>query len=158
MNRRQASFAVLMGLLISALSGEGEVQAVQTVIVDTAQITFTSPTQSDFDAGQLEQLSANTLTIESDVDWKLTVAGTSSTWSCSGAKCWTAKPRSDIRWRETGSQYETLTGSATVVKTGAATSPGSEDVVVDYQVLLDWTEDSPGTYNYDYVQYEVTAL
>jgi hypothetical protein len=132
--------------------------AIQVLTVDTNQVTFSSPSPPNFDAGGMEKLSANTLTVQSDVDWKLTISGTSATWSCSGPECWTVKPRADIQWRETGGAYSTLTGSAAVVKTGGATTPGSADVVMDYRVLLAWSNDAPGTYNYDFLLYEVSAL
>lgn len=140
------------------LSGGPQADAVQTLDIDQIQVTFPSPSPSDFDAGGVEKLSANTLTVESDVDWKVSVLGTATTWSCSGATCWTGKPRTDIQWREAGSSYSALSGSAAVVKTGIATTPGTEDIVIDYRILLDWTDDAPGTYSYDFLVYEVSAL
>ena len=133
-------------------------RAVQTLTVDTNVVSFTTPSASDFDAGNIEKLSATTLTVESDVDWKLTISGSIATWSCSGVECWSGKPRGDIEWRESLGSYTALTGTSATVTTGTDTTPGTEDVVMDYRVRLDWTTDAPGTYDYDFVVFELSAI
>ena len=55
------------------LEPEG-LRAVQTLTVDSGTVSFTTPSASDFDTGHVEKLSATTLTVESDVAWKLTIA------------------------------------------------------------------------------------
>ena len=132
--------------------------AVQVLTIDTTQVSFSTPSASAYNAGHMEKLSTNTLTVESDIDWKVTVLGTSATWSCTGAGCWGAKPRSDVDWRVSGGTYTALLGTAVTVATGLPTTPGTEDVVMDYRVRLDWTTDAPGTYQYDFVRYQVSAL
>ena len=133
--------------------------AVQNLTIDTNNVTISTPTAADYNAGYKEKLSANTLTVESDIDWRLTVLGTAATWSCTGAECWGTKPRSDIEWRVSGGTYAALSGAAATVATGNSTSPpGTEDVVVDYRVNIAWTSDGPGTYDYDFVEYQLSAL
>ena len=81
-----------------------------------------------------------------------------STWTCTGPKCQGTKDRSDIEWRVSGGTYVGLTASVITVTTGSPTTPGTEDVVMDYRVLLSWTQDDPGTYDYTDLQYTLSAL
>ena len=155
-----AGRALAISLAILAFfSASAPLEGVQILTIDTTQVSFSTPSASDYDAGHMERLLTNTLTIESDIDWKLTVLGTSATWSCTGVGCWGAKPRGDIEWRVSGGTYAALIGTAATVKTGSTTTPpGTEDVVMDYRVLLDWTTDAPGSYDYGSLRYELSAL
>ena len=156
--RRTRVAAVLGFAFAGVLLWPEALRAIQILTVDTSVVSFSSPSATDFDAGYVEKLSANTLTVESDVDWKLAISGSVTTWSCSGIECWTSKPRADIEWRESLGSYAALTGTAATVTTGTDTTPGTEDVVVDYRVKLDWTTDAPGTYDYDFVVFELSAI
>lgn len=148
---------VLLAILV-LLGEERPALAVQTLDVDSIQVTFLSPSAANFDAGGIQKISANTLTISSDVDWKLSVAGTASSFSCSGSECWQSKPREDVQWRESGGSYASLSGTSSTVAIGASTVPDSDDIIIDYRIVLDWSSDSPGTYTYDFVRYELSAL
>lgn len=147
-----------LSLLALVLSPLASLSADQILTIDTSQVSFLTPTVSDFDAGHVEKLAATTLTVASDVDWKLTVSGTATLFSCTGASCWSAKPRGDIDWRKAGGSYQSLSGTATTVTMGLATTPGTEDVTMDYRVQLDWTQDAPGDYDYNSVQFVLSAL
>ena len=133
--------------------------AILVLTIDSNSVTIATPSAADYDAGLVEKLTANTLTVEADINWKLTVLGTAATWACTGVGCWGAKPRSDIEWRVSAGVYTSLTGIAATVTTGSSTSPpATQDVVVDYRILISWTSDTPGTYDYDFLTYELTAL
>lgn len=133
--------------------------AILVLTIDSNTVTIATPAAADYDAGLVEKLTANTLTVEADINWKVTVLGTVATWSCLGVGCWGAKPRSDIEWRLAAGTYTALTGVAATVTTGSTTSPpATVDVVVDYRVLISWTTDTAGTYDYDFLTYELSAL
>ena len=153
-SRRVAAIALLM----FALLPRSPLPADQILTIDTTQVSFLTPTASTYDTGHVEKLSGTRLTVDSTVDWKLTVLGTSTLFTCTGASCWSAKPRGDVDWREAGGSYQALSGTATTVTTGLATTPGTEDVTMDYRIQLDWTQDAPGSYDYNSVQYVLSAL
>ncbi|MCH7493297.1 hypothetical protein IIA16_01085 [bacterium] len=133
--------------------------AVLVLTIDSNTVVIATPAAADYDAGFVEKLTANTLTVEADINWKVTVLGTSTSWSCTGTGCWGAKPRGDVQWRLAAGSYTALTGVAATVTTGSTTSPPSTvDVVVDYRIMISWTTDTPGVYSYDFLTYELTAL
>ncbi|MBC8514474.1 hypothetical protein H8D30_01250 [bacterium] len=136
------------------------IHAIQNLTIDTNVVTISTPTVSDFDTGYVEQLAANTLTVESDINWKLTLKGTTASWSCTGAGCWGVKPRADVLWRPSGGgAYTSLSATEATLATGGTTSPpGTVDVVVDYRIKVAWESDAEGTYDYDFITYLLSPL
>ena len=155
--RAQARTAAWL-TFVSAVLSPGALSAVQILTIDTNVVSFTTPTAADYDAGYVVKASANTLTVDSDIDWKLQILGSTATWSCTGATCWSGKPRGDIEWRKSGGSYAALVATAATVATGTATSPGTEDVTVDFRVQLSWANDAPGAYDYNSAVFELSAL
>ena len=147
----------LSALLAGALAFvPAPLAAILVLTIDSNTVSITTPSAADYDAGLVEKLTANTLTVEADINWKVTVLGTVATWACTGVGCWGAKPRGDIEWRLAAGSYTALTG---VAATGSTTSPpATVDVVVDYRVLISWTSDTAGVYDYDFLTYELSAL
>ncbi len=114
---------------------------------------FGAPTDADFDAGFLTANTATTFTVKANRAWKVTVSPSGASMGTVGTY---TKPLADFLWQTSGSFTPINAASPPDAASGTSGVNGAS-TGVNYQVLLDWTKDVPGTYNAMSVLYTLAA-
>lgn len=93
----------------------------------------------DIPSGQLPSISVLT-----NQSWRVQVS-TPATWTGTGLYAWTSKPASDLRW---GLSPGGITNAMTVTPATIASGNRTQSTIVPvyYRILLNWANDSPGSY------------
>ncbi len=153
-----AAFAAALCVSISgnaafaAPDDEGDfsmsVPGVRMLTLDRRSLEF-SPGGPELEAGFSEH-KVVVASISANAEWMLVVSGSAAAWQGP----W-AKPVEDIQWRYGGGQYASLTMNEASVVSGGAQSKRSYPV--HFRIKLDWENDVPGEYRYEYVMFQLTT-
>ena len=149
-------FSLLLAAAAPALADDSEdrpefsmdIDPVMFVQLDRENLDF-NPGVNELIAGQsaAQQLTAR---VTANTDWVLTIAGSAELWDGP----W-AKPVGDILWRCGSGEFSSLTLSGVEIGSGG---PAREQAVgIDFRIRLDVTKDTPGSYRYEYIVFQVAA-
>ena len=114
------------------------------ISIDANNITFPTPTATEFAAGVVDGNETSTLTYFGNVPHDIEIKANASAFTPSGASSY-AKPASDLEYSVDGGSFAPISTTAADVVTGNPAGPGS--TTVNYQILLDEGLDVPGTYD-----------
>ena len=161
-----------------------EVTVSATVDIDldyTTAMVFPSPGMDDYEEPTLPNVYTNhplgwtiaqrsrTIYIWANVDWTLTIEGTSQYWDVNPSTdpgVWEYKPATDVAWQNgdpSGAWHHLPWNGDDDPAWVADGTPGEPDVDTDRQVdidvkiLLSLADDSPGEYVYSSVRFTVSA-
>lgn len=158
MKRKILFLIVIIGLLSGTtkaycadVSVNVSVDTMVDLELDSPTYSFGSVSSTELDQGFVEEISASTITIKSNTGWNLTIKTTNANMGISGGY---TKPISDFEWRKSGGAYQAITQTETTTDTGSPSS--SEQIAIDYKILMNWTVDEPGTYSITLV-YKLTS-
>ena len=139
-SRKIRVFAVLFTLLFLLAV---PASAVETITVHSD--VNLNATTTDLDAGEKTSTN-NTINWTADVDWIVTVKSLDANLGQSDDLAYT-KPLSDLLWKlSSNPTWTTLTTTDATVTSGGV-GGGSGNFDVDYNFLLTWSNDRPGTYD-----------
>jgi len=124
------------------------VPSIRTVAVGSGTMFFT-PGLPEILAGETTPQDLE-LTISTNDDWELTIAGSQSNWTGP----W-SKPVEDIFWKYGAGDYASLTTTPASVTTGGPVDAG--DYPISIKIALDLVADAPGGYSYTFILIELTA-
>ena len=171
MKRIALAVAVVLGM---SLAGKAQAQSCTTtpscsvnasvsvtvpqilrLTLSTTSATLTAPTETDFDAGHLQEAGASlTATVKSNKPWNVSVQSQNATWNTvpSGSK-----PASDLQWSKTsGSGYVGLSNSAANVYGANQGATGNGATSFFFNTLYSYANDVPGAYSITVI-FTVTA-
>lgn len=126
-----------------------DIPQVLYIAVDNANVTFSSPSESDFNTGWTKAANQTTLTYSGNVPHVVTIAADVASFTGPYAKA-----ASDLEWSTDGSTWNPLSTSPVNVASSAA--PGRSTQVVQYRLILDYQKDAPGTYTLP-ITYSIVA-
>lgn len=111
--------------------------------VTNTNVTFSEPTASDFNSGEILSSVQSDITHRANIVHDVEVAADASNFSGGSG----SKPASDLHWSLDGSTWTPLSTTAADLVTGVA--PGAYDnaETVSYKLLLDYSTDEPGSYS-----------
>lgn len=112
--------------------------------IDINDITFPTPTATEFGLGVVDANETSTLTYFGNVPHDVEIKANASAFTPSGASSY-AKPASDLEYSVGGAAFIPISATAADIVTG--NSAGSASTTVDYQILLNEALDVPGTYD-----------
>jgi len=170
MKRIALAVAVVLGM---SLAGKAQAQSCTTspscsvnasvsvtvpqilrLTLSTTSATLTAPTETDFDAGHLQEAGASlTATVKSNKPWNLSVKSNAANWDTAP---W-SKPASDLQWSKTnGSGYAGLTTGAANVYSANQGATGNGLTSFFFNTLYSYANDVPGAYSITVI-FTVTA-
>lgn len=125
-------------------------QVLSIAFTSNADVSFT-PTQTDFDAGFMDGVSA-TLRTKGNTPHEIRVRSATSAFNYSGSVTPApSKSASDFQWKVGAGTFLGMSTSNNSVGTYAR---GTHDVTVDYKLVLDYANDPEGSYDMSFT-YEV---
>ena len=142
--------ALLLGLGCTGFaentSATATIPTLQAFSFSTSSVDFGTLTESDFDTGWDEVLSAQTITVKSNVAWQVTVKAGAATWGFtpSAGDPDPLKPCSDLEWKSSGS-YAGLT--TTDAQAGSGSAGSGLTIGMDFRMLVSYVNDPPGAYS-----------
>ncbi|SRR6266567_3071529 len=172
MKRIALAVAVVLGM---SLAGKAQAQSCTTtpscsvnasvsvtvpqilrLTLSTTTATLTAPTETDFNAGNLQEAGASlTATVKSNKPWNLSVKSNAANWDT--APLGGSKLASDLQWSKTnGSGYVGLTTSAANVYGSNQAATGSSVTSFFFNTLYSYANDIPGAYSITVI-FTVTA-
>ena len=119
------------------------VPVIQRMELSIDNFEFPPTTPAHLEQGYIEAEQALLISVSSNTGWKVTVKTTDDDMGTLGGRL---KPISDLLWkRHRVGPYRPITHDDQLVM--ARTTPVAQRrMFLDYRVLLDWVEDSPGAY------------
>lgn len=161
MKRIALAVAVVLGM---SLAGKAQAQSCTTapscsvnasvsvtvpqilrLTLSTTAATLTAPTETDFDAGHLQEAAASlTATVKSNKSWNLSIKSNTANWDTAP---WT-KPALDLQWSKvSGSGYVGLSTSAAPVYGANQGASGNAVTSFFFNTLYSYANDVPGAYS-----------
>ncbi|NIP81165.1 MAG: hypothetical protein GWM90_18885 [Gemmatimonadetes bacterium] len=134
---------------VSSRTGTATIVIPTLLHIDVTNLTvsFPSPTFDDFTAGSIAASSGGSvIDTRGNVIHDVTIEA--ATANMSGPA---AKPASDLQWSTDGSAWTGLSLTAADVATAVARGSNANVATVLYQMLLNETNDVPGTYSLDFI-------
>jgi len=111
--------------------------------IDINDITFPTPTATEFGLGVVGASQTSTLTYFGNVAHSLEIKANAGAFTPTGSTY--SKPATDLEYSVGGAAFVPISTTATDIVTGNPAGGGS--TTVDYQILLDETLDIPGVYD-----------
>lgn len=112
------------------------------ISIDVNNITFPTPTATEFDLGVVDANETSTLTYFGNVAHDVEIEANTGAFSTTSTY---SKPASHLEYSVDGAAFVPISTTAADVVTGNPAGAGS--ATVDYQILLDESLDVPGTYD-----------
>jgi hypothetical protein len=113
------------------------------ISIDINDITFPTPTATEFDLGVVDANETSTLTYFGNVAHDVEIAANATAFTPSGSTY--SKPASDLEYSVNGAAFVPISTTEADIVTGNPAGAGT--ATVDYQILLDEALDVPGTYD-----------
>ncbi len=114
------------------------------ISIDNNNITFPTPTATEFGLGLVDGNETSTLTYFGNVAHDVEIKANAAAFTASGGSSY-AKPATDLEYSVDGGTFASISTTEADVVSGNPAGGGS--TTVDYQILLDESLDVPGTYD-----------
>ena len=124
------------------------------ISIDVNNISFPTPTATEFDLGVVDANETSTLTYFGNVPHAVEIAANASAFTPDGTTTTYNKPASDFEYSVDGAAFVPISTTAAEIVPASSAGAGSADVA--YQVRLDEGLDLPGTYDLGFT-YTVVA-
>ena len=126
-----------------------DIPQVLYIAVDNPNVTFSPPSENEFNAGTIAAANQTTLTYSGNVPHVVTIAADVASFTGPYAKA-----ASDLEWSTDGTTWSPL--STLPVNVASSAAPGRYTQVVWYRLILDYQQDAPGTYTLP-ITYSIVA-
>lgn len=113
------------------------------ISIDFNNVTFPTPTATEFGVGVVGANETSTLTYFGNVAHDVEIRANAAAFTPTGSTY--SKPASDLEYSVDGTAFVPISTTAADVSTANPAGAGSS--TVDYQILLDEALDVPGTYD-----------
>ena len=113
------------------------------ISIDVNDITFPTPTATDFDLGVVDANETSTLTYFGNVAHDVEIKANATAFTPTGSTY--SKPASDFEYSVDGAAFVPISTTAADIVTAEPAGAGS--ATVNYQILLNEALDVPGTYD-----------
>jgi hypothetical protein len=113
------------------------------ISIDVNDITFPTPTATEFDLGVVDANETSTLTYFGNVAHDVEIKANATAFTPTGSTY--SKPASDFEYSVDGAAFVPISTTAADIVTAEPAGAGS--ATVNYQILLNEALDVPGTYD-----------